>query len=570
MWEEIRLRRLGVIDDAVLRLGPGFTAVTGETGAGKTMVVTALALLQGGRADTGLVRNGSGQARVEGTVAVEQLPEVAAMVVEAGGEVEEGSAILARTLTAEGQGRSRAHLGGASVPASVLATLGERLVTVHGQSEQHRLRQPTAQREALDRFAGDPVAALLADYRPAYVRLAQARAELADLTARERERARETDALRLGLDEIAAVEPAAEEDDALRREEDRLAHAEALQAAAAQAHTALAGDAEAAEAGGDVTALAAAARSALEGVQEHDPELAGLADRAAELSYVAADLALDLAAYSEGVEVDPARLAAVQERRAALAALTRKYGPTVAEVLGWAEQASRRLLELEGADDTIGALRTEVTALTDRLDSLAPQLGARRRAAAGSLSDKVTAELSDLAMPHARLRVEVRDAGSLGPDGADEVEILLAANPGAPNRPLAKGASGGELSRVMLALEVVLADTVDVPTFVFDEVDAGIGGRAAVEVGRRLARLARRSQVLAVTHLPQVAAFADRHYVVHKSDDGSVTTSGVRSLDSEGRVRELSRMLAGLEDSSSAAAHAEELLDLAERDRATR
>jgi len=570
VWEEIRLRRLGVIDDAVLRLGSGFTAVTGETGAGKTMVVTALALLQGGRADTGLVRNGSGQARVEGTVAVDELPEVAAMVVEAGGEVEEGSAILARTLTAEGQGRSRAHLGGASVPASVLATLGERLVTVHGQSEQHRLRQPTAQREALDRFAGDPVAALLADYRPAYVRLAQARAELADLTARERERARETDALRLGLDEIAAVEPTAEEDDALRREEDRLAHAEALQAAAARAHTALAGDAEAAEAGGDVTALAAAARSALEGVQEHDPELARLADRAAELSYVAADLALDLAAYSEGVEVDPARLAAVQERRAALAALTRKYGPSVAEVLGWAEQASRRLLELEGADDTIEALRTEVTALTDRLDSLAPQLGARRRAAAGSLSDKVTAELSDLAMPHARLRVEVRDARSLGPDGADEVEILLAANPGAPDRPLAKGASGGELSRVMLALEVVLADTVDVPTFVFDEVDAGIGGRAAVEVGRRLARLARRSQVLAVTHLPQVAAFADRHYVVHKSDDGSVTTSGVRSLDSEGRVRELSRMLAGLEDSSSAAAHAEELLDLAERDRATR
>ncbi len=570
MWEEIRLRRLGVIDDASLTLGPGFTAVTGETGAGKTMVVTALALLQGGRADTGLVRHGSGQARVEGTVAVDGLPEVAAMVAEAGGEVEDGSAILARTLTAEGQGRSRAHLGGASVPASVLAALGERLVTVHGQSEQHRLRQPAAQREALDRFAGDPVATLLADYRPAHTRLAQARTELADLTARERERAREADALRLGLDEIAAVNPSAGEDDALRREEDRLAHAEALQSAAAHAHAALAGDAEAAEPGADVTAQAATARSALEGVREHDPELATLADRAAELSYVAADLALDLAAYSEGVEVDPARLAAVQERRAALAALTRKYGPTVDEVLVWSEQASRRLLELESADDTIEALRTEVAALTDTLTALAPQLTAGRTAAADTLSGKVTAELADLAMPHARLRVEVRGTGSLGPDGADEVEILFAANPGSPDRPLAKGASGGELSRVMLALEVVLADTVDVPTFVFDEVDAGIGGRAAVEVGRRLARLARRSQVLAVTHLPQVAAFADRHYVVHKSDDGSVTTSGVLSLDSEGRVRELSRMLAGLEESTSAAAHAEELLELAERDRAAR
>ena len=570
MWEEIRLRRLGVIDDAALTFGPGFTAVTGETGAGKTMVVTALTLLQGGRADTGLVRNGSGQARVEGTVGVDGLPGVAEMVADAGGEVEEGSAILARTLTADGQGRSRAHLGGASVPASVLAALGERLVTVHGQSEQHRLRQPAAQREALDRFAGDPVRTLLADYRPAHGRLAQVRAELADLTARERERAREADALRLGVDEIAAAEPAAGEDDELRREEDRLAHAEALQAAAAQAHTALAGDAEAAEPGADVTGQAATARSALEGVRAHDPELAALADRAAELSYVAADLALDLAAYSEGVEVDPARLAAVQERRAVLAALTRKYGPTIDDVLAWAEQSSRRLLELDGADETIEALRSEEADLTERLAALAPRLSAARSTAADALSDKVTAELADLAMPHARLRVDVRDAGSLGPDGGDEVEILLAANAGAPERPLAKGASGGELSRVMLALEVVLADTVDVPTFVFDEVDAGIGGRAAVEVGRRLARLARRSQVLAVTHLPQVAAFADRHYVVHKSDDGSVTTSGVACLDSEGRVRELSRMLAGLEDSTSAAAHAEELLELAERDRAGR
>ncbi len=568
MWEEIRLRRLGVIDDATLTLGPGFTAVTGETGAGKTMVVTALALLQGGRADAGLVQNGSGQARVEGTVSVRDLPAVAEMVADAGGEVEDGSAILARTLSADSNGRSRAHLGGASVPASVLAALGERLVTVHGQSEQHRLRLPAAQRDALDRFAGEPVATLLADYRPAHRRLAAARAELDDLTARDRERAREIDGLRLGLDEIGGVVPVAGEDDALRQEEDRLAHAEALRTAAAQAHAALAGEAEAAESAGDVTALAAAARSVLDTVRGHDPALAALADRAAELSYVAADLALDLAAYSDSVEVDPARLAAVQDRRAAVTALTRKYGPTVDDVLAWSEQAANRLLELETADDRIEQLRAEVDTLGERLAALAPRLSAARTTAAATLSERVTDELAALAMPHARLQVDVRSTDGLGPDGADEVEILLAANPGAPARSLARGASGGELSRVMLALEVVLADTVDVPTFVFDEVDAGIGGRAAVEVGRRLARLARRAQVLAVTHLPQVAAFADRHYVVDKSDDGSVTTSGVHALDSEGRVRELSRMLAGLEESSTAAAHAEELLSLAAADRA--
>jgi DNA repair protein RecN (Recombination protein N) len=571
MFEEIRLRRLGVIGEASLTLGPGFTAVTGETGAGKTMVVTALALLQGGRAGTGLVRDGTGQARVEGTVVLARLPEVAALVDDAGGEVDDDSAILARTLTADGQGRSRAFVGGASVPASVLAALGERLVTVHGQSEQHRLRQPAAQREALDRFAGRPVASLLADYRPAHRRLAAARAELAGLVAREQERAREIDLLRHGLDEMATVDPQPGEDDALRAEEDRLAHAGSLRAAAEQAHAVLAGG----PGGGadqvfdapDVGALTATARSALEAWRGHDPELAGLADRAAALSYAAADLALDLAAYAQDVDVDPARLAAVQDRRATLAGLTRRYGPAVDDVLAWGQQAAGRLAALQRADDAIGELQDEVAGLAERLAGLAPRLTAARAEAAATLSARVTSELVELAMPHARLVVDVRDSGGLGPDGADEVEFQLAANAGSATRRLAQGASGGELSRVMLALEVVLADSAPVPTFVFDEIDAGIGGRAAVEVGRRLARLACHAQVLVVTHLPQVAAFADRHYVVAKSDDGTVTTSDVRALDDTGRVRELSRMLAGLEDSAAAAAHAEELLELAARDR---
>jgi DNA repair protein RecN (Recombination protein N) len=567
MFEEIRLRRLGVIDEASLTLGPGFTAVTGETGAGKTMVVTALALLQGGRADTGLVRDGTGQARVEGTVSLSGLPDVASMVEAAGGEHEDGSAILARTLSAEGAGRSRAFLGGAAVPASVLAPVGDRLVTVHGQSEQHRLRQPAAQRAALDRFAGEPASRLLAAYRPAHRRLAAARADLTDLVDREQERAREIDALQHGLDEIAAAAPQPGEDDMLRAEEDRLAHAESLLAAAGRAHAALTGSAEQAEQAPDVTGLTATARAALDAVRHHDSELAGLADRAAELSYAAADLALDLAAYTQSVGVDPARLAAVQARRSQLAVLTRKYGPTADDVVSWAEQAGARLSHLQGAGDAIDALRAEVAELATRVTELAGRLTAVRVEAASTLSQRVSSELAELAMPDARLVVAVRPAGDLGPDGADEVELRLAASAGTPARRLAQGASGGELSRVMLALEVVLADTDPVPTFVFDEIDAGIGGRAAVEVGRRLARLARRAQVLVVTHLPQVAAFADRHYVVAKSDDGTVSTSGVAALDSAGRVRELSRMLAGLENSATAAAHAEELLALATQDR---
>jgi len=567
MFEEIRLRRLGVIEEASLTLGPGFTAVTGETGAGKTMVVTALALLQGGRADAGLVRGGQGQARVEGSVVLSGLPDVAAMVDAAGGEQEDGSALLARTLSAEGQGRSRAFLGGSAVPASVLAAVGERLVTVHGQSEQQRLRRPSAQREALDRFAGQRASELLAVYRPAYRRLAAARGELTDLVTREQERARTIDALQHGLDEIAAVGPRPGEDALLRAEEDRLAHAEALLTAAEHAHAALAGNVDQAEQAPDVTSLTATARAALDAVRHHDAELAALADRSSELSYAAADLALDLAGYTQGVEVDPARLAVVQERRSQLAALGRKYGPTVDDVLSWADQAATRLSTLQGADDAIGALRAEAAELTGRLGDLAARLTAVRVETAATLSQRVTAELAELAMPNAMLVTHVRPAAEPGPDGADEVELQLATTAGAPARRLAQGASGGELSRVMLALEVVLADTASVPTFVFDEIDAGIGGRAAVEVGRRLGRLARRAQVLVVTHLPQVAAFADRHYLVAKSDDGTVSTSGVRVLDSAGRVRELSRMLAGLEDSAAAAAHAEELLELATQDR---
>ena len=571
MWEEIRLRRLGVIEDACLVLDPGLTVITGETGAGKTMLVTALGLLRGERADPSLVRHGAETARVEGRVAVDGVEGVADLMDASGGEVEDGTVIVARTLSSSG--RSRAYLGGASVPAAVLTDLGERLVAVHGQADGVRLRRSATQRDALDRFAGRAVHDLLARYRPAHRRLGQLRAELARLQRERGEREREIDLLRIGMEEIGATAPLAGEDAALRREEDRLANAEALLLAASSARDALAGDSENAAATADVLGLLARAGAALDSARDHDPAVAALSGRLTELTYAVSEIATDLGHYAAGVEVDPLRLAAVQERRAALGRLARRYGPGLDGVLRWAEESAQRLVDLEQAADSVATLTSQAADLHAVVCELAESLTAARQGAATDLGQRVTDELADLAMPTAQLTVRVGPSGGgplaerLGPDGADEVELLVATAAGTAPRPIGGGVSGGELSRLMLALEVVLAGTTPVPTLVFDEVDAGVAGRAAVEVGRRLARLARHAQVLAVTHLPQVAAFADRHYQVDKSSDGSVTTSGVHRLDGAGRVRELSRMLAGLDGSASAAAHAEELLQLARQER---
>lgn len=558
MLEEMRIRSLGVIDEAVLELGPGLTVLTGETGAGKTMVVTALGLLLGARADAGTVRSGTSSAAVEGRFVVDPQGPVAARAREAGADLDDDALIVVRTVA--GSGRSRAHLGGRSVPVGVLAELADDLVAVHGQSEQVLLRSPARQREAVDRYAGEEVAGLLADYRDAYARAAAVRAELDELTTRARERRQEADLLRLGLEEIEAVDPQPGEDADLLAEWHRLTHAEDLRAAAAGAHAALLGDPTLPEPGPDAAGLLDAARRLLDGVREHDPALARLADRLAEIGYLAADVATELSSYAESVEADPVRLAGVEERRAALGALTRKYGQDADAVLAWAHDAARRHAELEGDDERVKTLREELAGLDRRLGDLAAALHAARARAGHRLAAAVTAELVELAMPHARLTVDVRRREELGPHGGDDVTLLLAPHTGAEPRPVSRGASGGELSRVMLALEVVLAGADPVPTFVFDEVDAGVGGRAAVEVGRRLARLARTSQVIVVTHLPQVAAFADRHLLVAKDDDGQVTSSLVADLDDTARVRELARMLAGQEGSDTARAHAEELL----------
>lgn len=569
MIEEIRITSLGVIEESVLELGPGLSVITGETGAGKTMLVTALGLLLGGRADSGAVRTGARSARVEGVVRADEA--LATAVDDLGGESEDGRVLIARQISAEG--RSRAFAGGAAVPASALVALTDPLVAVHGQSDQHRLLRADAQRAALDSFAGEPARSLLGRYTDLHGQLREVETELHGVVTHARERAREADVLRFGLGEIEEVDPVPGEDTALAAEETRLGFADTLRTGAEEARENLSSERDLPDALGTVTA----ARKALESVREHDTEAAELSDRLAEVSYLLADVSADVASYATRLETDPERLAAVSGRRAALTALTRKYGETIDDVLAWSRQSAARLVELDDTDGRIETLEARRDDLRHELGAVAGELSDCRAEAARRLASEVTDELALLAMPHARVQVEVRqhrDPDGLEVDsqpvrftatGIDDVEILLSANTGAEPRPLNKGASGGELSRVMLAVEVALAGTSPVPTFVFDEVDAGVGGKAAVEIGRRLAMLASTAQVLVVTHLPQVAAFADRHVLVNKANDGSVTTSGLTVLDEAERVRELSRMLAGMEESETALAHAEELLEVAKQ-----
>ncbi|MBX6390560.1 MAG: DNA repair protein RecN [Frankia sp.] len=579
MLEEIRLRGLGVIDDAVLELAPGLTVVTGETGAGKTMIVQGLNLLTGGRADYGLIRPGYDRAFVEGRLVVSPDSPTAVRVRDAGGELDDGGVlVIGRTLTADG--RSRVQVGGRSAPASLLAELAEDLVAVHGQSEAQRLLRTSTQRAALDRFAGDAVAKPLARYAERYARLAAVRSRLADITERSRERAAEAESLRSRLADIERVAPTPGEDAALDAELRRLEHAEALVRAAQTAHAALVADPAAGDDAPGAVDLVSAARRAASAESSLDPALAELAGRIREAGVVLADIAADLASYAASIESDPVRLAAAQERRADLAALCRAHGTDIDGVLAWAEQASRRLLELDSDSESAESLVAERDALLEELAELAGQVSAARSRAAHDFGERVAAELAGLAMPRARVVAVVSQRDdpnglrlfgrtvAFGPSGVDDVELRLVPHPGAPARPVHRGASGGELSRVMLAIEVVLAADDHGVTMVFDEVDAGVGGRAAVEIGRRLARLARTHQVICITHLPQVAAFADRHLVVSKDSDGSVTRSGVTALDDVGRVRELSRMLAGQEDSTLARGHAEELLAAAAADKA--
>lgn len=563
MIEEIRIRDLGVIAEATLSLGPGFSVVTGETGAGKTMVLSALGLLMGARSDAGAVRLGAKGASAEAVLRVDADSAAARRAIEAGAELEtyDGGAglILARTVSSDG--RSRAFVGGRSAPAGVLAEVGEKLVVVHGQSDQLRLRSAAAQREALDKFGGAELGEALGSYQATYRRWRDVTADLESLRSAERDRLREAESLQAALEEIDAVDPQPDEDESLKAEAMKLGHVEELRSAAAAAHQALVSG-EFPETG-DATTLVDAARRQLEAVGGHDAALGTLAERLAEVGYILNDISVELAGYAASLDSDGAgRLAEVEDRRADLNQLIRKYAPTITEVIEWAAASRARLDEISGDSDRIEELERESGALEARLGEEAQVLTSLRRAAGEELAARVSEELTILAMPDARLIVEVTATRAPGPLGADDVTFSLRPHAGSAPRPLGKGASGGELSRVMLAIEVVLAAVDPVPTFVFDEVDAGVGGKAAVEIGRRLAMLARHVQVVVVTHLPQVAAFASHHIRVTKSRaaDGGFTASDVEVLPESERVRELARMLAGQEESASAQAHAEELL----------
>jgi DNA repair protein RecN (Recombination protein N) len=558
--EEMRLRDLGVIAEATLPIGRGFTAITGETGAGKTMVVTGLGLLLGQRADSGAVRSGAAQASVDGVWIVPEHGAVADRVREAGGSVEplgDGTAELYVGRSVSSEGRGRATVGGRAAPAGVLADLADELVVVHGQSDQLRLRSAAAQREALDRFGGDEVQTARETYREAYEHWRAIDRELSGLTADRDARAAEAADLRAQLAEIEQAAPQPGEDAELAVRAERLANAEELRLAAAAAHDALSGDGEVPDAG----TLLAEARRALE--RAHDPALADLAVQAADLGYRTTDLAAALAGYLADLdETGPHELAAVEERRAVLTALVRAHGSLDAAI-ALLDTGSARLAELDDDGDRIERLIAEREEAASALDEAAGVLTVARTEAAARLGGAVTTELRALAMPDARLSVVVTP-GAETSSGRDDVAILLAPHSGTDPRPVARGASGGELSRVMLAIEVVIAGVDPVPTFVFDEVDAGIGGAAAIEVGRRLARLAEASQVIAVTHLAQVAAFANNHLSVVKASDGSVTASDVRRLEGPDREAEMARLLSGLSDSEAALTHARELLALGE------
>lgn len=559
MIEQIRIRDLGVISDAQLDLGPGLTVLTGETGAGKTMVLNALSLLLGSRSDSSSIRKGQDQAFVEGHWLVPK--DALDRITASGIDVEDRELIVSRSVSSEG--RSKASVSGRSVPVGILSELGEHLVVVHGQSDQIRLKSASAQREALDQFAGAELAKLALEYSQVFASWKQAASRLELLTTESASRAREADAIRAAVEELVKLDPKPGEDLELAEQATKLSHLEELRIAAVNAHEEL--SSESFDEGRDAITLIGKARRALEQVSDHDPELAKLAMELKEIGFSLNETAANISGYIASLDSDgAAELEIVQLRRAELTSAMRRYGPSLEDVISYLETSGARLLELDSSDEAILKLSEEERELGKTSTDLAEKISAIRQKVASELSTAVTAELSALAMNGASLEVQVVRLPELTSYGFDQVSLLLSAYPGAEPRPIGKGASGGELSRIMLAIEVVLAKSELAPTFIFDEVDAGVGGAAATEVGKRLAMLAKNAQVIVVTHLPQVAAFASRHLRVLKSSSAEYTATDVVTLEGDQIVEELARMLSGLSESESGKSHARELLDLAQ------
>lgn len=556
MISELRITHLGVIAEAEVELAPGFTVVTGETGAGKTMFVSALSLLMGEKVGSGVVRKGADKAEVEG-IFTDVPASVQVRIEEAGGSADD-DAIISRTVASKG--RARATAGGRTVPISVLSEIADDLITLHGQSEQLRLKGAGAQRRLLDAAGGTELAEAAAAYASAFETWRETVARVArikDSTAARRERILW---LRGCLDAIDAVRPVPGEDEALTALAAKLGAAADITRAVGTAHDLLLGS-ELEETGAAVDRVHEAI-SSLGDVEGTDPELArireGLSDTVLRLSDAAAELSSYLSGFDELGETS---LEETEARRAELGSLA-PYGETVAEVLDFEARAAAELTELETEDADLDHLDAELAAAEEAMREKGLALRALREATAETFSAAVSRELTALSMPKAAVAFEISEREPTT-HGMDDIRLAFAPHDSSPGDDIGKVASGGELSRVMLAIEVVRAAEDGVPTYVFDEVDAGVGGKAAVEIGRRLAALARHAQVIVVTHLPQVAAWADTHVTIVKDDDAETVRSGVRELSEDERVSELSRMLAGMEDSASAKAHAAELLDSA-------
>ena len=558
MLDILRIRNLGVITDAELQFSPGFTALTGETGAGKTMVFRSIATLFGAKPDTSLIADNADTAAVMAELAIPA--DMEARLVELGAAIEDGVVIVGRQVPREG--RTRSVVGGTAMPNTTLVDLGDELIAVHGQSDHIKLRKPAHQRLILDRFGGADIADAMRRYQDLWAHHIDLQHRIDSLSTDSAARLVELDHITSVITQFDALKPEPDEDVTLAQESARLGNSEALYIAAMQAQEALAGNEDDVA---HVAQLLNTARKSLEQESDLDEQLAEFAKRVRELEILVNDVSSDLAHYSESVDASPARLNYIEQRRADLKQLAREFGDVNA-LITWANLNRPRMELLQGGDEQVAELKAELAACTAQMLVVAGDLSTQRHQAATAFENAVRVELEGLAMSGASVSFRIRPV-ELGPFGADDIEMGLISRPNAPWVPISKGASGGELSRIMLAVQVVLAHADPIDTFIFDEVDAGVGGAAAVEVGRRLARLARTSQVIVVTHLPQVAAFADKHYVVRVDQGQSVSASQIVAVSGDERVTEISRMLAGLSDSQAGADLANQLLELADAER---
>ncbi len=563
--EEITIRSIGVIEHSTLEISPGLTVLTGETGAGKTMILTALNLILGGKSDSSLVRKGSERLVASGRFAVP--PTLIERFEESGLQIEEGELILTRTVNADG--KSKATSNSIAVPASALIAASENLVEVHAQAANLNMTKSSKQRELLDRFAGLKLKSSLTKYQECLSAYHELKTRIAVMKKSIDSRDAQLVALREFATTMAGLKLEANELSSITNEIARLSSVEELRVAAQLAASAIED-----EESGSLTTLGVV-RKSLDLARSKDPQIEDLYQKISEAFSIVDDAKSALASYLANLEADPNRLDLLNARKASINSLIKKYGGSLSSdeelniLIERFDNSKNAIADLEGGDERLKELEGELTTLKKELVKAAKDLTSLRQESSQTLSTSVTAEIQQLSMPHTSFHavVESADYAALKESdftslGCDEVSMLIQAHKDGPLVPLAKGASGGEMSRVMLALEVVLASTHPVGTYVFDEVDAGVGGKAAIEVGRRLYALSKHAQVIVVTHLPQVAAWADSHFVVTKNSDGSVTESNVTKVADERRVEEIARMLAGMEGSTSAREHATELLEL--------